>query len=157
MADKQNRSVDLLDHLLRALGVILKGRQRILHGVKRVVTTPVQLDDDLGPMGRATPKAMDEDDARLAHAFLLVRAAELVNVARWARTPATASTIFSAGHVTVKAAPTAPSPLDLAAASSSGLAVARRGTSAGGRRALTLARKQRPGPALVPSQEWRGN
>src|SRR5262249_1195730 len=65
MTDEQDRPVDLPDHLLRALDVVREGRQGILHGVERVVAATLQLDDDLCPMGGATPKAMDEHDARL--------------------------------------------------------------------------------------------
>jgi hypothetical protein len=64
MTHEQDRPVDLLDHLLRARGVIRQGRQRILDGVERAVATPVQFDVDLRPMGRAIPETMDEHDVR---------------------------------------------------------------------------------------------
>ena len=40
MTNEQDRTVDLLDHLLRAPGVVRQGRQGILHSMERVVTPP---------------------------------------------------------------------------------------------------------------------
>src|SRR5262249_2219662 len=72
MADEQDRPVDLPDHLSRAFGVVGEGRQRVLHSVERVVAPSVQLDDDLRPMGGATPEAVDKNDVQLvAHTLLL--------------------------------------------------------------------------------------
>src|SRR5258708_3230667 len=65
MTAKQDRPVDLLDPLPRALGGVREGRQWILQGVQRAVAATVQLDDDFGPMCSAAPKAMHEYDAWL--------------------------------------------------------------------------------------------
>jgi hypothetical protein len=73
VTNEQDRPLDLLEQLLRTLGIVVQGRQGILDGVQRVVAALVQLHDDLGPVGRATPKAMNKHDARLvAHCGLLV-------------------------------------------------------------------------------------
>ena len=56
MSDAQDRPVHLPGHLSGALDVVGQGRQRVLHRVARFVTPPVQLDDDLRPVGRTPQK-----------------------------------------------------------------------------------------------------
>jgi hypothetical protein len=65
-------SVYLLDHLLRARGVVRQEGRRILDGVKQVIAATVESDDDLRPMGGSPSEAVDEHNRRLGEHGLLL-------------------------------------------------------------------------------------
>jgi hypothetical protein len=64
---QQDRSVDLLDHLLGTAGVLGQRGERVFHRVQGPVVATMQLDDHLAPMGGAAPKTVYENDSRLTH------------------------------------------------------------------------------------------
>ena len=67
MTDQQNGPVDLLDHLLSSPRIVGQRHQRILDRVQRPKAATIELDDDLAPVGGATPEAMDKNDSWWTH------------------------------------------------------------------------------------------
>jgi hypothetical protein len=67
MSDQQDRSVDLLDHLLGTAGVVGQRGERVLHRVQGPVAATIQFDDHLAPVGGTAPKTVYENNSRLTH------------------------------------------------------------------------------------------